>query len=81
METIEDLKTVEELQQRVCKLEATLSIYTALDMTVLKDNNKLTCLYTDMPTYNSFLAIVEYLESKAKEMIAWNSSKNKKLNN
>jgi len=81
METIEDLKTVEELQQRVCKLEATLSIGTALDMTVLKDNNKLICLYAGMPTYNSFLAIVEYLESKAKEMIAWNSSKNKKLNN
>jgi len=61
-------------------LEATLSTSTALDVTVLKDNNKLTHLYTGMPTYNSFLAIVEYLEPKAKEMILWSSSKIKKLN-
>ena len=64
----------------MCKLETTLSTGTALDVTVLKDNNKLTRLYTGMPTYDySFLAIVDYLEPKAKEMIAWNSSKTKEL--
>ena len=63
----------------MCKLETTLSTGTALDVTVLKDHNKLTRLYTGMPTYDSFLAIVDYLEPKAKEMIAWNSSKTKEL--
>lgn len=78
--TSEEWKTVEELQQKVSKLETTLSYGTALDVTVLKDNNKLTRLYTGMPTYDSFLAIVDYVEPKAKEMIAWNSSRTKELN-
>ena len=64
--TSEEWKTVEELQQEVCRLEATLSTGIALDVTVLKDNNKLARLYTGMPTYDSFLAFVEYLEPKAK---------------
>ena len=79
-ETSEEWKTVEELQQKVSKLETTLSHGTALDVTVLKDNNKLTRLYTGMPTYDSFLAIVDYVEPKTKEMIAWNSSRTKELN-
>ena len=79
-ETSGEWKTVEELQQKVCKLESTLSTGTALDVIVLKDNNKLTRLYTGMPTCDSFFAVVEYLEPKAKEMIAWNSSKTKELN-
>ena len=36
--------------------------------------------YTGMPTYDSFLDIVDYVEPKAKEMIAWNSSRTKELN-
>ena len=63
----------------MCKLETTLSTGKALDVTVLKDNYKLTRLYTGMPTYDSFLTIVDYLEPKAREMIAWNSSKTKGL--
>ena len=47
-----------------------------LDVTVLRDNNKLGCLYTDIPAY-SFMAIIGYLEPKAK---AWNSGNTKELN-
>ena len=57
-----------------------MSTGTALDVTILKNNNKLTRFYTGMPSYDSFLAIVDYLEPKAKEMIGWNSSKTKELN-
>ena len=37
-----------------------------LDVAVLKGNDKLVCLYTGMPTYDSFVAFVEYLEPKSK---------------
>ena len=57
-----------------------MSTGTALDVTILKNNNKLTQFYTGLPSYDSFLATVDYLEPKAKEMIGWNSSKTKELN-
>ena len=60
-------------------LEASLSINQPLDVVVLEGNNKLTRMYTGMPTYDSFLAFVEYLEPKANRMISWNSSKTKEL--
>lgn len=50
-----------------------------LDVAVLKGNDKLVRLYTGMPTYDSLMAFVEYLEPKASEMISWNSSRTKEL--
>ena len=43
--------------------------------TILKGNNKPTQFYTGMPTYDSFLALVEYLEPKALQLKAWRGSK------
>lgn len=63
----------------ICILEVALSEVKPLDVSVLEGNDKLVCLYTGMPAYDSFMAFVEYLEPKASEMISWNSSKTKEL--
>ena len=42
--------------------------------TVLKGSGKLTRFYTGLPTYDVFLALVEYLEPKALQLRAWRSS-------
>ena len=39
---------------------------------IITDDDKLTRYYTGMPTFDSFMALVEYLELKAKDLIAWN---------
>lgn len=39
---------------------------------IIKDDDKLTRYYTGMPTFDSFMALVEYLEPKAKCLITWN---------
>ena len=75
----EEWKTVEELQLKICMLEAALLEVKPLDVAVLKGNDKLVRLYTGMPTYDSFMGFVEYLEPKASEMISWNSSRTKEL--
>jgi len=41
--------------------------------TILKGNDKLTRFYTGMPTYDSFDALVDYLEPKALQLRAWRS--------
>ena len=60
-------------------LEGALLEVKPLDVAVLKGNDKLVCLYTGMPTYDSFMAFAEYLAPKASEMISWNSSRTKEL--
>lgn len=66
----QEWKTVEELQQRICLLEVSLCASAQLDVKILASNDKLTRLYTGLPTYDAFMALVEYLEPKARDMIA-----------
>ena len=75
----QEWKTVEELQQRISVLEASLCANAQLDVKILDGNDKLTRLYTGLPTYDLFKALAEYLESKAVDMIAWNSGQTKEL--
>ena len=42
------------------------------DIDVIKNNDKLTRYYTGMPTFDSFMGLVEYLTPKAKNLISWN---------
>lgn len=42
------------------------------DIDVIKDNDRLTRYYTGMPTFDSFMGLVEYLTPKAKDLISWN---------
>ena len=73
----QEWKTVEMLQQQISTLEASLSVLAQLDVSML--NDKLTRLYTGFPTLNSFLSFIDYLEPKARSMVAWNGSKTKEL--
>ena len=41
--------------------------------TILKGNDKLTRFYMGMPTYDSFDALIDYLESKTLQLRAWRS--------
>ena len=42
---------------------------------MLQGNHKLTKFYIGIPTFDSLLALVDYLKLKTKEMIGWNGSK------
>ena len=39
--------------------------------TILLGNDKLTRYYTELPTYDSFVALAEYLEPKALHLQSW----------
>ena len=56
-----------------------LSEWPEFDIGMLQGNDKLTRFYTGMPTFDSLLALVDYLKPKAKEMTGWNGSKTKDL--
>ena len=58
-------------------LRASLLTKPEFDIELLKDNDKLTRFYTGMLTYDSFMALVEYLEPKAKDMRVWKGSSTK----
>ena len=47
------------------------------DILLLECSDKLTRFYRGMPTYDSFKALVEYLEPKAKEMRVWKGGSTK----
>ena len=47
--------------------------------TIRKGNDKLTRFYTGMPTYNSFVAFVNYIEPKALHLQPWRGSETAKL--
>ena len=65
------------LQYKISTLEASLSSLAQLDASML--NDKLVRLYTGFPTFNSFTAFVNYLEPKARNMVAWNSKRTKEF--
>ena len=44
---------------------------------ILKDDDKLTRFYTGMPTYQSFIAFVDYLQPKALKLTSWNGTHTK----
>ena len=73
LECEQEGKTVEMLQQKTSILRASVSMLAQLDVSML--NDKLTRLYTGFPTWISFLTFINYLEPKARNMVAWNSSK------
>ena len=69
---------VEELTREVnCLKAALLERVEFTTKTILEGNDKLTRFYTGLPTYDSFIALVNYLEPKAMELISWNGSKTK----
>ena len=39
---------------------------------ILEGNDKLTCFYTELPSYGCFAALVEYLQLKAAMLTPWN---------
>ena len=55
-----------ELQTEINHLRASLLIRPEFDVLLIECNDKLTRFYRGMPTYDSFKALVEYLEPKAK---------------
>ena len=67
---------MEGLQQRITVLEGPLKARAELQVEILVGDDKLTRLYTGLPTY-SFKELVEYLEPKVVDMIAWLDLKGK----
>ena len=60
------------VEAKICELEKQLMERPEFSVeTILEANDKLTRFYTGMPTYDSFLALVEYLEPKALQLRAW----------
>ena len=65
------------MEQKISLLEASQSLKAtaaAFDVQILVNDDKRTRFYTGLPTYSSFMQLVEYLEPKAKSLIPWNSS-------
>ena len=73
-QTDEDGNVVARLQAENRMLRSMLLERPELDVRLLENNDRLTRFYTGMPTFDSFLALVEYLTPKAKELRAWKGS-------
>ena len=58
-----DSVTIISLQKEVAILKSVLIRPEFCVDSFLKDNDKLTCLYTGMPTYELFMAFVDYLQT------------------
>ena len=71
------LAIMEELQQRITVLEGSLKARAELQVEFLVGDDKLARLYTDLPTYDSFKTLVQYLEPKVVDTIAWLDLKGK----
>lgn len=65
---------VAKLQNEISILKASLSEKAEFDVQMLKNNNKLTRFYTELPTYDTFLALVDNLEPIVKAMRSWKGS-------
>ena len=65
---------IDELQNEINILKASLSEKPEFGIQMLKDNNKLTRFYTGLPTYNIFLVLVDYLKPIVKVMRSWKGS-------
>jgi len=57
------------VEQHISRLEA--SLHQRPEFSVLEGNDKLTQFYTGMPTYNSFVAFINYIEPKALQLQPW----------
>ena len=63
------------VEQHISRLEASLHQRPEFSVsTMLEGNDKLTRFYTGMPTYNSFVAFVNYIEPKALHLQPWRGS-------
>ena len=55
------------------QIERVVLVQTAqFNVEMIKNNDRLTRYYTGMPTFDSFIALVEYVEPKTKDLISWN---------
>ena len=73
----QEWKTVEELEHKINRLEAykcSKAAAAEFDVRVLMESDKWAWFCTGLPTYSSFMHLVEYLEPKAKSLIPWNGS-------
>ena len=67
-----DSVTIISHQKEVAILKSVLTRPEFCVDSILKDNDKLTPFYTGMPTYESFMAFVDYLQPKALKLTPWN---------
>ena len=73
-----DSVTIISLQKEVAILKSELMRRPKFCVdSILKDNDKLTHFYTGMPTYQSFIAFVDYLQPKALKLTPWNGTHTK----
>ena len=71
-----DSITIISFQRKVTILKLALTRRPEFSVeSVLKENDKLTRFYMGMPTYDSFMAFLDYLKpTKAQELIPWNGT-------
>lgn len=68
------------VEERISLLEAALHQRPEFSVsTILEGNDKLTRFYTGMPTYDTFVAFVKYLEPKALHLQPWRGSETARL--